>query len=89
MSDFMQNGVITTLHHLGERSVTELERELVTFSRARPMTLVLPSLYSELEGPALPRITSYNVCYTKLLRPTHDSCQADGPVGVGNDRRDR
>ena len=56
MSDFMQNGVITTLHHLGERSVTELERELVDFSRARPMTLVLPSLYSELEGPALPKI---------------------------------
>ncbi len=56
MSDFMQNGVITTLHRLGERPLETLEAELVEFGRSRPMTLVLPSLYSELEGPALPRI---------------------------------
>lgn len=56
MSDFMQNGVITTLHRLGDRPLEELEAELQSFSRSRPMTLVLPSLFSELEGPALPRI---------------------------------
>ena len=34
----------------------ELERELQEFSRAAPMGLILPSLYSELEGEALPDI---------------------------------
>ena len=33
--------------------VAEIERELVGFSKERPMGLVLPSLFSELEGPAL------------------------------------
>ncbi|MDT0633604.1 glycosyl transferase [Spectribacter hydrogenoxidans] len=56
MADFHQNGIITTLHRLGDRSLESLENELVTFGRRRPMTLVLPCLYSELEGTALPRI---------------------------------
>ncbi|WP_321368148.1 hypothetical protein [uncultured Desulfuromusa sp.] len=53
MADFFQNGVITTLHNLTNRSIEELESELLKFSGHRPMSLVLPSLYSELEGPAL------------------------------------
>lgn len=56
MGDFFQNGVITTLHNLAQRPVEELEAELVQFSAAQPMALVLPSLYSELEGPALAAI---------------------------------
>lgn len=56
MGDFYQNGIITTLHNLAERPVEELERELQEFSSRRPMALILPSLYSELEGEALPRI---------------------------------
>ncbi len=56
MGDFFQNGVITTLHRLGQRPVEELEEELTFFSRVRPMSLVLPSLYSELKGPALENI---------------------------------
>lgn len=56
MADFYQNGVITTLHNLTDRSVEELERELLVFARARPMSLVLPCLYSELAGPALTNI---------------------------------
>lgn len=56
MGDFYQNGVITTLHNLCDRPVEELEKELAEYGRRRPMSLVLPSLYSELEGPALPRI---------------------------------
>ena len=56
MSDFFQNGVITTFHDLGTRSVEDMEDELVRHARERPMALVLPSLYSELEGPALARI---------------------------------
>ena len=56
MGDFYQNGVITTLHNLSHRSVEYLEQELLRFSKIRPMSLVLPCLYSELEGPALSKI---------------------------------
>jgi glucosyl-3-phosphoglycerate synthase len=53
MSDFHQTGVVATLHHLGRSDHERLERELVTLSRNRPIALVLPSLFSEIEGPAL------------------------------------
>jgi glucosyl-3-phosphoglycerate synthase len=56
MGDFYQNGIITNFHNLTRRSVEDLERELVGFSKQRPMSLVLPSLFSELEGPALANI---------------------------------
>ncbi|WP_417329328.1 glycosyl transferase [Halomonas cupida] len=56
MSDFHQNGIITDFHNLTRRSVEDLERELCEFSRRRPLGLILPSLYSELEGPALSAI---------------------------------
>ncbi len=56
MADFYQNGVVTTLHNLADRDVNDLEDELFRFSRVRPMALVLPCLYSELEGPALSSI---------------------------------
>tara|TARA_B100001109_G_scaffold94721_1_gene76928 strand:- start:9166 stop:10377 length:1212 start_codon:yes stop_codon:yes gene_type:complete len=58
VADFYQNGIITTLHNLTDRPVEELEKELMSFSRVRPMSLVLPSLYSELSGPALENIIS-------------------------------
>jgi glucosyl-3-phosphoglycerate synthase len=54
MADFYQNGIITTLHNLEDRSIEELESELVNFSNKRPLGLILPSLFSELEGKALP-----------------------------------
>lgn len=54
--DFFQNGTITTLHKLCRRPIEEMEAELKQFSAERPMALILPSLYSELEGPALPKI---------------------------------
>jgi glucosyl-3-phosphoglycerate synthase len=56
MADFYQNGIITTLHNLRQRSLEELEEELEAFKKKRPMTLVLPSLYSELQGDALTNI---------------------------------
>ncbi|MDM8166815.1 glycosyl transferase [Roseovarius sp.] len=56
MSDFHQNGNITTLHNLRTRSLDDLEYELQAFAESRRITLVLPCLYSELEGPALPNI---------------------------------
>ncbi|WP_078118626.1 glycosyltransferase family protein [Thiosocius teredinicola] len=54
--DFFQNGTITTLHKLCARPIEEMEAELKAFSADRPMALILPSLYSELQGPALPHI---------------------------------
>ena len=59
MADFHQNGIITTLHRLGERPIDALEAELRRFGRRRPMSLVLPCLYSELEGDALPAIVDH------------------------------
>lgn len=56
MADFYQNGIITTLHNLSRRPVEEIEEELRGFSKSRPMSLILPSLFSELEGEALPNI---------------------------------
>lgn len=56
MGDFYQNGTITTLHNLSRRPLEELEKELHEFASKRPMGLVLPSLYAELEGPALSNI---------------------------------
>jgi len=53
MTDFYQNGVITTLHRLGKPSLERIEGELLQFSRTRPVALVLPALYSEFEGPAM------------------------------------
>lgn len=56
MADFYQNGIVTTLHNLTRRPVEELDQELLSFSEKRPLGLILPSLYSELEGEALPKI---------------------------------
>jgi len=56
MADFFQNGEITTLHKLSNRSIESMEQELSTFANDYPMALILPSLFSELEGNALPNI---------------------------------
>ncbi|MFM2485281.1 glycosyltransferase family protein [Celerinatantimonas yamalensis] len=56
MADFYQSGLITTLHNLTRRPINQLEQELISFSRIRPMTLVLPSLFAELKRPALTQI---------------------------------
>ncbi len=59
MSDFHQTGATTTLHNLTRRSVDALESELAAYARTRPITLILPSLFSELEGEALPQILEH------------------------------
>ncbi len=77
MADFFQNGDITTLHKLRDRPIEALENELCAFAETRPMALILPSLYSELEGDALPHIVE------KLK---HASYIAD--IIIGLDRAD-
>jgi glucosyl-3-phosphoglycerate synthase len=59
MADFYQNGIVTTLHNLSHRPVEDIESELREFSKKRPMSLILPSLFSELEGDALPNIVNH------------------------------
>ena len=56
MADFYQNGTVTTLHNLAQREPENMEQELEQFSKTRPLGLILPSLFSELEGKALPDI---------------------------------
>ena len=58
MSEFSQNGVVATLHDFSNRKLKDLERDLKKFSKDRKMELILPCLYSELEGSALPNIVS-------------------------------
>src|SRR6185295_3480798 len=53
MSDFHQNGAVAVLHRLGRANAQILETELERYATINPIALVLPSLYSELERPAL------------------------------------
>ena len=53
MSDFYQTGVVATFHKLGTLNLEKIEAELTWYSQERPIALVLPSLYSELQGEAL------------------------------------
>ena len=66
MSEFSQNGIISTLHDFGTRSTSEIEKDLLKFSKERKMELILPCLYSELEGTALPNIVE-EISKTKYL----------------------
>jgi len=58
MADFHQNGNIAQFHNLRARPIEELEYELESFAATRKISLILPSLYSELHGPALANILS-------------------------------
>lgn len=78
MADFFQHGTISTLHNLTDRPIEELENELLSFSMTRPIALVLPSLFSELEGPALARIVE-ELSKVRFLRK----------IIIGLDRADR
>jgi glucosyl-3-phosphoglycerate synthase len=60
MADFYQVGVIATFHRLEDprQALDRLEDDLTSFSRQWPIALVLPALFSEFEGEALPHILS-------------------------------
>lgn len=59
MADFHQSGPIATLHRLGQPNLEHLEQELAEYAKIQPIALVLPCLYSELEGPALGGIVEH------------------------------
>lgn len=56
MADFHQNGNIGTLHDLRSKSPEIMAQEIAAYARDRKISLILPSLFSELEGPALGHI---------------------------------
>ncbi|MEK9854818.1 MAG: glycosyl transferase [Rhodobiaceae bacterium] len=78
MGDFQQGGVVATLHNFDTKPLEELEADLKLFSGYRPMELILPSLYSELDGPALDHIVD-EIAKVDYL----------GHVTIGLDRADR
>jgi len=58
MPDFYQHSVVSTLHCLKEIDLPAQEQKLAEAAEKRPITLVLPALFSEVESPALPHILS-------------------------------
>ena len=66
MGEFSQNGVVANLHDFSTRTTDQIEKDLEKFSATRPMELILPCLYSELEGDALPKIVN-EISKTKYL----------------------
>ncbi|MGD9577142.1 MAG: glycosyl transferase [Syntrophorhabdus sp.] len=56
MSDFYQTGVVATFHRFTDDNQTAIEAKLEQYAEERPIALVLPSLYSELQGQALRKI---------------------------------
>ena len=56
MTDFSQDGIVTNLHDFKIRKTEEFEKELKHISNNKNLELILPCLYSELEGKALLKI---------------------------------
>ena len=57
MSDFHQNGVIATLHNFKEKSLEQIESDLLKFSSKNPMTLFYPRFIQN-SRPALTYIVN-------------------------------
>lgn len=76
MADFHQTGVVATFHKLGSENLEKIESELTWYSRERPIALILPSLYTELEGAALKGIISdlKQVSYLREIVVTLGPC---------------
>ena len=79
MSDMYQSRLISTLHKFGKHNLEKIEAELLWYSQDRPIALVLPSLYSELEGKALKGIVEQlkHVNYVREVVITLGPCKKD------------
>jgi glucosyl-3-phosphoglycerate synthase len=56
MADFYQHTQLPTLHHLATPDTSAREAELCDLTAQRPVALLLPALYAEVNRPALPAI---------------------------------
>ena len=71
MGSFYQNGIVANLHDFsygtsGNDNYQKLEKDLIEFSNSNPMELILPCLFSEIKGKALPNIIE-EINKTKFL----------------------
>ena len=71
MGSFYQNGIVANLHDFSygtssEANYKKLEDDLIKFSKNNPMELILPCLFSEISGKALPKIIN-EINKTKFL----------------------
>ena len=71
MGSFYQNGIVANLHEFSygtssEANYKKLENDLMKFSKNNPMELILPCLFSEISGKALPKIID-EINKTKFL----------------------
>ncbi len=71
MGSFYQNGIVANLHDFSygtssEANYKKLENDLMKFSKKNPMELILPCLFSEISGKALPKIVN-EINKTKFL----------------------
>lgn len=70
MPDFYQHARLPTLHQLRKSTPDLIEfwlEELRRETAARPVTLILPALFSEIDAPALPRIVR-ELCQVDCLQ---------------------
>ena len=71
MGSFYQNGIVANLHDFSygtssKGNYSKLENDLMKFSKDNPMELILPCLFSEISGKALPKIID-EINKTKFL----------------------
>ena len=71
MGSFYQNGIVANLHDFSygtssEANYKKLENDLMKFSKNNPMELILPCLFYEISGKALPKIVN-EINKTKFL----------------------
>ena len=71
MGSFYQNGIVANLHDFSygtssDANYNKLENDLMKFSKNNPMELILPCLFSEISGKALPKIVN-EINKTKFL----------------------
>ena len=83
MGSFYQNGIVANLHDFSygtslKGNYTKIESDLIKFSKVNPMELILPCLFSEISGKALPKIID-EINKTKFLNH----------VVIGLDRADK
>jgi glucosyl-3-phosphoglycerate synthase len=90
MGDFHQTGVISTLPRFPAANLERLEVDLERISRTKPITLVLPSLISELDRPALGRIVTElkEVRYLHQIIVSLDKADGDGFWRLASGRQD-
>ena len=77
MSDFHQTGGISTLHRFHTNSLDHLEGQLTEFASKRPISLVIPALYSDVKRDSMKRIVGDLKHAGYLHQVVISLCEAD------------